>query len=213
MITLIFFVIKVLEVRSWLCLHNDAVPKFTSFAPRYQSILYWPISLNLSFEEKKRVSWSVKKSLVRVSRDLHPGDHVLLSLSVEVKSRSILHNYKLVNLETLLYMKRTLFQSGAEVACVQIRESFASVLKRSPTLFCLWELLTLQHTEEGIGVRWGDSILTGYLIFLPHRTLSVINTIQSSKTVVFFLPPHFSLIQQLVLESQHKKRWDQAMSR
>ena len=104
MITLIFFIIKVLEVRSWLCLHNDAVPRFTSFAPRHQSIVSWPISLNLSFEEKKRVSWSVKKSLVRVSGDLHPGDHVLLSLSVEVKSRSILHNYKLVKLSVKILL-------------------------------------------------------------------------------------------------------------
>ena len=29
----------------------------------------------------------VQKSLVRVSGDLHPGDHVLLSLSLEVKLR------------------------------------------------------------------------------------------------------------------------------
>ena len=37
----------------------------------------------------------LKKSLVRVSGDLHSRDHVLLSLSVEVKSSSILHNYKI----------------------------------------------------------------------------------------------------------------------
>ena len=69
------------------------------------NLLYLEPSLLISLsKKKKRVSGSVKKSLVRVSGVLHPGDHVLLSLSVEVKSRSILHNYKLVNLSVKILL-------------------------------------------------------------------------------------------------------------
>ena len=104
MITLIFFIIKVLKVRSWLCLHNDVVPKFTSFAPRHQSILSWPISLNLSFEEKKKSFVKCKKIACTCFRRLTSRRPCSPVTSVEVKSRSILHNYKLVNLSVKILL-------------------------------------------------------------------------------------------------------------
>ena len=91
-----------------------------------------------------------------MSGDLRPRDHVLLSLSVEVKSRSILHNYKLgyLLLKTLLssVALNNCTRNGTEYKNnalsvwsrgylrnslnIQMNEIFASGWKYSLTLFC-----------------------------------------------------------------------------
>ena len=75
-----------------------------------------------------------KISLVRVSTDLHRRDHVLLSPSVEVKSPSILHNYKLgyLLLKTLLSSAALNLQTQMVTCCIHLRIHYTS---RIPFLF------------------------------------------------------------------------------
>ena len=150
-----------LTLSAWWC--RTQVYIFHSATLIYYILTYLSRSLFRRMDKTKptllrrKRAKSVKKSLFfqHFSGDLHPRDHVLLSLSVEVSSQSILHNYKLGSFKTLLSL-------AALNNCTRNSALYGNNALSVWSNGCLWNSLNIQMKESYVILllvaKWCSSI-------------------------------------------------------